>query len=91
MTPKAFWQAYLATLPADHRAHSLPVPEAEGFGDSPELAEELGRLIHDGVKTATCASLREHEYDGSPVPKSANTVSCWTGRGNRWSSMSCTK
>jgi uncharacterized protein YhfF len=69
MTPEQFWRAYLDTLPGDHPAHALPVPEAEGFGDSPELAEKLGHLIHEGVKTATCASLREHEYDGSPVPK----------------------
>ena len=69
MSPGEFWRAYLATLPSDHPAHALPIPEAEGFGDSPELADELGHLIHGGIKTATCASLREHEVDGSPIPK----------------------
>jgi uncharacterized protein YhfF len=69
MTPEQFWRAYLTTLPPDNPARALPTPEAERFGDSPELADELGHLIHQGVKTATCASLREHEYDGSPIPQ----------------------
>ncbi|MCM2271264.1 MAG: ASCH domain-containing protein [candidate division Zixibacteria bacterium] len=68
MTPDQFWHDYLATLPADHPAHTLPVPEASGFGDSPGLADELGELIHLGTKTATCASLWEHEHDGSALP-----------------------
>ncbi len=68
MTPEIFWQAFLATLPPDHRAHTLPHPVAEGFGDSAELAEELGQLINQGIKTATCASLWEHEAEGIPIP-----------------------
>lgn len=68
MTPEMFWLSFLATLPPDHRARTLPVPLAEGFGDSPELAEELGQLIYQGVKTATCASLWEHEAEGLPIP-----------------------
>jgi uncharacterized protein YhfF len=69
MTPEAFWRAYLATLSPDHPAHTLPIPAAEGFGDSPELAEELGQLIYRGIKTATCASLWEHEAEGSAIPQ----------------------
>lgn len=69
MTPEMFWRSYLATLPPDHPARALPVPSAEGFGDSPELAEELGQLIYRGIKTATCASLWEHEAEGLAIPK----------------------
>lgn len=69
ITPEMFWRTYLATLSPDHPAHTLPVPEAEGFGDSPELAEELGQLIHQGIKTATCSSLWEHEAEESAIPK----------------------
>lgn len=65
----AFWRSFLATLPDEHPAHALPVPQAEGFGDNPELAEELGQLIHQGIKTATCASLWEHEFEGSSLPQ----------------------
>lgn len=64
-----FWNQFLATLPEDHPARSLPVPPAEGFGDNSELAEELGQLIYQGIKTATCASLWEHEHDGIPIPQ----------------------
>ncbi len=51
---EAFWQTYLATLP-DHHPHQLhPLPEADGFGDGPKMADELGKLVFDGTKTATC-------------------------------------
>lgn len=69
MTPDQFWHDYLATLPADHPARQLPLPEAWGFGDSPALADELGELVYLGSKTATCSSLWEHEKDGSAIPK----------------------
>lgn len=65
---EAYWQAYLAALPA-----GSPVREkkyvAEGWGDSPEMADELGALIVAGVKTATCSALWEWEAEGNPVPE----------------------
>ncbi len=67
--PHAFWKEFLDTLPPDHPAHSLPVPVAEPFGDNPKLADELGHLIHQEIKTATCASLWEHEHEGSAIPQ----------------------
>lgn len=51
---ETFWQSYLATLPEHHIHHFHALPEAGGFGDSPEMADELGKLVFDGVKTATC-------------------------------------
>ena len=51
---ETFWYAYLATLPKQHMHRSHPLPNAEGFGDSPEMADELGKLVLGGVKTATC-------------------------------------
>lgn len=68
MTPETFWKTFLATLPPAHPARTLPVPVAEAYGDSAGLAEELGQLIYQGVKTATCASLWEHEAEGLPIP-----------------------
>ena len=49
-----FWQSYLATLPEPHPHHFQPLPEAGGFGDNPEMADDLGRLVVDGTKIATC-------------------------------------
>lgn len=64
-----FWKQYLSTLPMDHPAHLLAVPAAWQFGDSPELADELGHLVHAGNKTATCSALWEYEADGDPLPQ----------------------
>jgi uncharacterized protein YhfF len=65
---EAYWRSYLHTLPADS-----PVREeeyvAEGWGDSPQLADELGALIAAGTKTATCSALWEYEAEGTPLPK----------------------
>jgi uncharacterized protein YhfF len=62
-----YWQSYLETLPPD----SLVRDEeylAEGWGDSPEMADELGALISAGTKTASCSSLCEYEAEGEPLP-----------------------
>lgn len=64
---EAFWRSYLDTLPTDSPIREEEY-EAEGFGDSPELADELGALISDGTKTATCSALWEYEAEGSPLP-----------------------
>ena len=42
---------------------------AEGWGDSPEMADELGALIADGTKTATCSALWEYETEDEPLPQ----------------------
>lgn len=49
-----FWQAYLGTLPANHVHRLQPLPEAWSFGDSPDMADSLGKLVVSGTKTATC-------------------------------------
>ena len=50
-----FWQVYLATLPKDHPHRFQPLPDAWRFGDGPEMVDELGKLVLDGTKTATCS------------------------------------
>ena len=65
---EAYWRSYLNTLPEE-----LQVREehyvAEGWGDSPRMADELGALIADGTKTATCSALWEYEAEGEPLPE----------------------
>ena len=65
---EAYWSSYLETLPADS-----PVRDerylAEGWGDSPRMADELGALISPGTKTATCSALWEYEAEGEPLPE----------------------
>ena len=61
-----FWQAYLATCPDNIPPQMSYI--AESFGDNPRLADELGRLILQGVKTATCSALWEWEAEGALPP-----------------------
>ncbi len=63
---EAYWSSYLQTLPADSPTRDEEYV-AEGWGDSPRLADELGVLIFDGTKTATCSAL--WEYEGSALPE----------------------
>ncbi len=63
-----FWQAYHATLPDDAPARRAAY-DAEGFGDNPTLADELGALVLAGTKTATCSALWEWEAEGNPIPQ----------------------
>jgi len=67
-TIKACWQKFLSTLPASSPYHSK-TPSEGGYGDSPELANELIQLVLEGKKTATCGSLWEWEAEGNPIPK----------------------
>ena len=63
-----YWNDFLSTLPSDstYRGRSHV---AEGFGDNPELADELGQLILNGLKTGTCSAVWEWEAEGLPFPE----------------------
>ena len=61
---EAFWTAYV-----DASGYDGPLVTTYGFGDSAELAEELGRLVLDGPKRATAGMVAELEADGEPVPQ----------------------
>ena len=64
----AYWQRFLSTLPHDS-PYRRKTYVAEGWGDSPVLADELGALIVQGTKTATCSALWEWEAEGNPIPQ----------------------
>ncbi|MCI0711098.1 MAG: ASCH domain-containing protein [Chloroflexi bacterium] len=61
-----YWQQYLDILPESERNITYI---AEGWGDSPEMATELGMLIAQGIKTATCSALWEWEAEGESPPE----------------------
>ena len=48
------WQAYLTTLPKNHLHRFNLLPDAWSFGDSPQMADKLSKLVVNGIKTATC-------------------------------------
>ena len=64
-----FWNACRAQLPQEKIAHLQDMPEAWGFGDGPRMADELGALVLEGLKTATCGILWEYEAEGEALPQ----------------------
>ncbi len=79
-TIKTYWQKFLSTLPSDSPYHSKSYI-AEGWGDSPEMADELGALIAQGTKTGTCSALWEWEAEGNPIPEVGLITVVIDGRG----------
>jgi uncharacterized protein YhfF len=65
---ESYWRSYLVTLPPNSPVRDEQYV-AEGWGDSPEMADELGGLISSGTKTATCSALWEYEAEGEPLPE----------------------
>jgi uncharacterized protein YhfF len=63
----AFWRAYVTSLPENLRP-SVNEYEIIDFGDSKELADELGRLVQTGIKTATSMLLWELEQGHEKFP-----------------------
>jgi uncharacterized protein YhfF len=76
-----YWQAYQASLPDGHPQRSAVLPVAWGFGDGSDMADELGGLVVQGVKTATCSSVEEIAADGDPIPKAGDLSIILDGRG----------
>ena len=76
-----YWQKFMSILPPDspYRERSYT---AEGWGDSPEMADELGELIARGIKIATCSALWEWEAEGNPIPQKGMVTVVVDGRGN---------
>jgi uncharacterized protein YhfF len=79
-TIETYWRKFLSTLPLDSPYQSKSYV-AEGWGDSPEMADELGALIAQGKKTATCASVWEWEVEGNPLPQAGLITIVLDGRG----------
>jgi uncharacterized protein YhfF len=78
---EAYWRSYVDTLPVNSSARD-ELYVAEGWGDSPEMADELGALIASGTKTAACSALWEYEAEGEPLPKVGSKTIVVDGNGN---------
>jgi len=79
-TVKTYWEQFLASLPADS-PYREKTYVAEGWGDGPAMADELGILIAQGNKTATCAAVWEWEAEGNPIPQAGLITIVLDGRG----------
>jgi uncharacterized protein YhfF len=78
---EAYWRSYVDTLPVNSSARDEQYV-AEGWGDSPEMADELGALIASGTKTAACSALWEYEAKGEPLPRVGSKTIVVDGNGN---------
>lgn len=78
-TIETYWQTFLASLPSDS-PYRTRTYIAEGWGDSSALADELGELIVQGTKTATCSALWEWETKGEPIPEAGLITIALDGR-----------
>ena len=74
------WQNYLETLPASQKA-ALKMPQAWGFGVGEEMANELGSLVVEGIKTATCSLFWENEAGQEVLPEVGDLSIILDGRG----------
>lgn len=79
-TIKNYWEKFLSSLPPDS-PYREKTYVAEGWGDGPAMADELGTLIVQGIKTATCSSLWEWEAEGNPIPNVGLITIALDGRG----------
>ena len=79
-TIKRYWEQFLASLPPDS-PYRTKTYVAEGWGDHPALADELGALIVQGIKTATCSGLWEWVAGGNTYPQAGLTSNALDGRG----------
>ncbi|NER79952.1 MAG: ASCH domain-containing protein [Leptolyngbya sp. SIO1D8] len=75
-----YWQTFLNAFPQVCRG-DLP-DDVDQFGDTPELANELGQLVLDGLKTATCSALWEWEAEPSSLPEVGWKTIVLDGLGN---------
>lgn len=78
---EAYWQKFLSTLSSDSPYHTKAYSEG-GYGDSPELMDELIQLVLIGKKTATCGSLWEWEAEDKSLPTVGDVWVELDGSGN---------
>lgn len=76
---EAYWRAYVSTLPAGSPERDREY-EAWSFGDGPEMADDLGGLVRNGRKTATCSALWEMEAENEPVAQAGQKSVVLDGR-----------
>jgi uncharacterized protein YhfF len=77
---ESYWNDFLATLPASSPYRNKTYI-AEGFGDNPKLADELGQLVLSGIKTGTCSAVWEWEAEGNPIPEVGTISITLNGQG----------
>ena len=76
-----YWQKFLAQCTPEQTAQYTTIPEAWGFGNNPQLADQLGNLVLQGIKTSTCGAVWEYEQEGEAIPKVGDLSIILDGKG----------
>lgn len=66
--PEAYWQSFLLWLDGEGGPPQKTV-QAWSFSSNPQMANLLGRLVLQGVKTATASLACSYELAGESTPK----------------------
>lgn len=73
-----YWQRFIHQQPA----YANRPYDFWGFGDTPQMADELGALVRSGVKGATTGLYWEYAYDNEPVTQTESISMVLDGAGN---------
>lgn len=77
---ETYWDEFLET----RRSESKDLPdryEAWGFGNTPEMADQLGELVVRGVKTATASLVWSFEAEDEPITQVGDYSVILDGKG----------
>ena len=76
-----YWQDYLDVFAEKQKVTDLQY-EAWSFGNSPEMADRLGELVRQGIKTATSSLAWIYDVEDIPLPKKGEIGIILDGRGD---------
>ena len=80
MTSEEFWQEYLDSL-SESDEHPESYNEFS-FGDSAEMADELGTLVLQNIKTGTASLAWDYAQDDEPLPRAGDHSLILDGKGD---------
>lgn len=80
MTTEEFWQEFRDSF--ERGAPGEDAYQAWSFGDTPEMADELGQLVLDGTKTGTASLAWEYTVDNEPIPRAGEYSIVLNGNGD---------
>jgi len=80
-TVRDYWRSYLDSRKPELSAQGLEY-EDWAFGNTPEMADDLGDLVKRGVKIATASLAWAYQADGEPYPEVGELSIILDGRGD---------
>jgi uncharacterized protein YhfF len=76
-----YWATFLKSFP-DGAEAAPSAYQAWGFGNNPQMADSLGALVRDGIKTATASLVWAYEAEDEPLPEVGDHSIILDGEGN---------